>query len=394
MKQNVFASSLVAATSSFTFGLFLTSVGLYLPIVERECKNNDLESYKNVLISLFCNIVFLGAFFSSYFIYIFSGFSKRNLLIFNNLFYFIASFLLLQYTHLYLGIISRFIIGIGAGISCCTVPGYIFMISDESNRGFYMFFNSVGIVGGLIFGKVLHEFCGHTMYVKVFAAILFYLVVHTMALFMAPNVKPKQEDAEKKQGTVMDLIRDPASCRSVVLTIAFHVAQHACGIDYFSIFMDKIFSDDGNQGKKSNGCLSFSALVNIVSANYIDKLGRKPIILISSSIIMISTTLMGKGIINIYTTLLYVFGFNVGLSSIPWFISNEVFPYQYSDAGQRLSVGINWLSAFFLSFFLTPAHAQYGNPVFFLYSLSMMAFIVIVVLLFKETKGKKEIGFQ
>lgn len=393
LSLNVFTSSMIAAFSSFTFGLYLTSVGLFYPKLKSNYEALEFKTNFDIYFTIFATIVFLGAFFSSFYIYFFDSLSKRNLLIFNNLFYFVGGFLLLKFLNVYLGVFSRFVIGLGAGISCCSVPGYIFLISDNTNRGFYMSFNSIGIISGLIVGKIIDVNVPKDHWESAVACILFYIVVHSVALSFLDDVHPKQDKDNLGQRTIFELLGNSAAFKSIALAISFHIAQHACGIDYFSIFIEDLFNGKSHPGLKSILCLCFSALTNVCSARYIDKLGRKPIIILSSSIILLSTAIMGSGTVTLPLALLYMFGFNVGLSSIPWFISNEIFPYEYSNASQRLSVGINWLSAFFLSLFLKPAHDYYKNGTFFLYSFSMMVFIIIVLLFFKETKGRS-IGFQ
>ncbi|KAF9763179.1 Solute carrier family 2, facilitated glucose transporter member 3 [Nosema granulosis] len=393
MVSSVFACSLISSLSSFTFGMSLTSIGLVIGTINKNYVELGFTYEYNHYITLFSTIVFLGAFFSSYFNYFFDRFSKKNLLIFNNLFYFTGFFILWKFPRVYLGILARFIIGLGSGISCCSVPGYIFMISNDSNRGFYMSFNSIGIITGLIVGKCLSVFVKEDYFEAALMAIMGYLVLHSMALTLIKDVKPKQDKDDSGQRSILELFSNSKALKSVLLAVSFHVAQHACGVDYFSCFIDEIFEKNDYAGVKGIGCLTFSAIVSISSANYIDKLGRKPMIIISSSIILLSTGIMGTGIVNVPVALLYMLGFNVGLSSIPWFITNEMFPYEYFNAAQRLSVGINWMSAFIFALSLKPTHEYYGHPTYFFYSFSMTVFIIIVLVLFKETKGKS-VGFQ
>lgn len=394
--KSVFFSSVVASMSSFTFGMLFTSIGLIIPVLEVDYKKQNLSYEFGTYVSLFATIVFLGAFVSSYFAYLLDRISKDKILLYNNMFYFVGCLILLKFPLVYAGLIARFLIGLGVGITCCTVPGYIFLISNDSNRGFYMSFNSIGIVTGLVFGKVLNVFVTNKHWEMGFFGIAIYLFLHSLLLLTLKKEKETGDDTQStKQLTIMQLLNAPGSFKSIVVALAFHIAQHACGIDYFSVFTDELFDkNDEYAGYKSIGCLTFSAIVCMISAGFIDKLGRKQTIIFSSFILMISTAIMGMKYVNIYIALIYMFGFNVGLSSIPWFITNEVFPVEYHNAAQRMCVGINWLSAFILSVFLKPAHERYGDSFYFFYSFNMMAFILFVVLLFKETKGKSIVKFQ
>ncbi|EOB11571.1 glucose transporter type 3 [Nosema bombycis CQ1] len=131
--KSVFFSSVVASMSSFTFGMLFTSIGLIIPVLEVDYKKQNLSYEFGTYVSLFATIVFLGAFVSSYFAYLLDRISKDKILLYNNMFYFVGCLILLKFPMVYTGLIARFLIGLGVGITCCTVPGYIFLISNDSN---------------------------------------------------------------------------------------------------------------------------------------------------------------------------------------------------------------------------------------------------------------------
>ncbi|KAK6090148.1 hypothetical protein P3W45_000874 [Vairimorpha bombi] len=390
-KIQAFLFSVVAALSSFLFGLFLTSESVLYDNLESNYVTQNLNIHFKYYKSLFVSIIFLGAFFSSCFNYLGNMISRKYILIANNILYLLGALIICFFDNIYLLLFCRFIVGMAAGISCCNVPNYIFSTTDDKNRGFYMSFNSIGIVLGLVVGQSLGVYFGSERWFTVYIYIASFIFIHTMLLCLIRN--SHSSITSNDTISIAKLIKDRRARKSIFLAISFHFAQHACGIDYFSIFSEEILKNQSNPGLQGTFSLVFSAIISIISCNFIDKVGRKIFIVLSTSVILVSTFLMGFNIINLPIILFYLFGFNIGMASIPWFITNEIFPVEYMSAAMRLAVGVNWFSAFILSFINTPLHEKIGHYMFFFYTFVMSIFLAIVITTFKETKNRP-VGFQ
>ncbi|EEQ81815.1 hypothetical protein NCER_101601 [Vairimorpha ceranae BRL01] len=385
-KLKLFYYSIIAALSSFLFGLFLTSESVLYPRLEDNFKLQNFYFGFGVYKSLFASIVFLGAFISSYFVFLVNDLDRKIVLIINNLTYLLGSGLTLFFEDIYILLMSRFIIGLGAGISCCIVPSYVFSITDDRNRGFYMSFHSIGIVLGLVIGKVFCITYTSAAWDSVYTFITLLVIIHTIGLFVIK--KCPSSSGEFDHTTIPQLLKNRRAIRSTFLAVCFHIAQHACGIDFFTIFIEEILSQQPDAEIQGAFTLAFSALVSVISCCFIDKVGRKIFMCISTAIVLISTLIMGFGQLKLFICYLYVFGYNIGLSSIPWFITNEIFTPEYCMPAMRLTVGVNWMSAFLLSFINMPLYTMIGSYIFLVNSLFMAVFLVIVVCLFKETKNR------
>ncbi|WUR03804.1 solute carrier family 2, facilitated glucose transporter member 3 [Vairimorpha necatrix] len=393
MKEQIktFLYSTTASFSSLLFGLLFTSEQVLYPKLEENFSTYNLaisfDNYKN----MFAYSVFLGAFFISCLNYIFTGIDRKTVLILNNITYLIACLLSLVSSDICVSLCARLIIGIGAGNSCCIVPNYLFSVTNDDNRGFYMSFHSIGIVFGLVLGKLLQYIYGTDGWRFIYLSVTCFIVIHTIALCFIRNCP--YVTSENDHTTITELLKNKKARKSVFLSLCFHISQHACGIEFFTNFLEAIFDKSSNIELQSVLTLAFSAFVSIISSLFIDKVGRKKFIIISTVIIIFCTLYINFIDMTPLITYVYMFGYNIGIASIPWFITNEIFEPKYVMPAMRLSIGANWLSAFFLSILSFYLHDKIGNTLFLLYGGVMTIFLMIVIVFFKETKNRP-IGFQ
>lgn len=385
-ESKIFSNSVIAALSSFTYGLFQTSSSCLTEVLKSSYDSYNFKLDFIYFESMFTFIVFLGAFTCSLFIYVVRDISRKNLLIYNNLIYLIGSFISIISKDCFVLLGGRCLIGFAAGVTCYTVPSYIFGITHETERGFFMSFHSIGIVLGLVVGKILDVVFSSSYYFWIFLIISLFIVIHTILLLMISNGKTLKLSHE--HSSIKELISDPRARKSVFLALSFHVAQHASGIDHLSISLEEILNHLKNPGLLSILSLAFSALISIICCSFIDKLGRKIMIIVSTVLMAVSTFIMGCNFVNLTMLFIYFFGFNIGMASIPWFITNEIFPADYLNAALRLTIATNWFSAFTISCILKILHNHIDRFMFFIYSLFMIVFLVIVVTMFRETKNE------
>lgn len=385
-KSKIFFNSVIAALSSFIYGLFQTSSSCLSDVLKKSYNSYKFKLDFIYFESMFTFIVFLGAFTCSLFIYLVKNISRKNLLIYNNFLYLVGSFITILSKNCFVLLAGRCLVGFAAGVTCYTVPSYIFGITYETERGFFMSFHSIGIVLGLVIGKILDVVFSDVYYFWIFLIISFLIVIHTVLLLLISNGKTLSLDHE--HSSIKELIKDPRAKKSVFLALSFHIAQHASGIDHLSLSLEEILYDFKNPGLLSILSLSFSALISIICCSFIDKLGRKIMIIISTVLMALSTFIMGFDFVNLTILFIYFFGFNIGMASIPWFITNEIFPPDYVNSALRLTIATNWFSAFIISCILKILHNHIDRLMFFFYSLFMILFLIVITSMFRETKNE------
>jgi SP family galactose:H+ symporter-like MFS transporter len=109
-----------------------------------------------------------------------------------------------------------------------------------------------------------------------------------------------------------------------------------------------------------------NALGTLIAIFYIDKLGRRYILLrmvpfIGASLLVISLGLGLKGYANtdeiadagkwvsLTGILLYLAFFSVSLGCTPWTINSEIYPLHLRGAGNSVSTTTNWVSNYVVS---------------------------------------------
>jgi hypothetical protein len=147
-----------------------------------------------------------------------------------------------------------------------------------------------------------------------------------------------------------------------------------------------------------------NALGTIVAVFYVDKLGRRYIMLRTLPWIGISMAMIGVGMgihnftsdeilgkwIALLSLLCYLAFFSVGMGGTPWTVNSEIYPLHLRGSANALSTTANWISNFLVSqVFLTSIQTKVSQTVSFgvLGLFSGFAWIFIYFLL-PETKGK------
>jgi len=142
-----------------------------------------------------------------------------------------------------------------------------------------------------------------------------------------------------------------------------------------------------------------------ISSFYIDKLGRKILLILSAvgmavGMIGLGTFFFlkekndnvnpeGLGWLPLTALMLFVFAFNFGYGPVPWLFMGEILPSHVKGFGAGLSTSFNW----FLAFLLTKSFEDFKNHLGLsgcYWSLGVISAVAVAfsVLFVPETKGK------
>ena len=170
------------------------------------------------------------------------------------------------------------------------------------------------------------------------------------------------------------------------------------GINAILYYLNDIFSKAGFS--KASGDLQAVAvgatnlLFTIIAMAVIDKLGRKPLLLIGS----VGTAASLAGVAAIFFTgrhenllvwmligFIASFGFSQG--AVIWVYISEVFPNQVRAKGQSLGTLTHWLMNALISGLFPLMAASSGAYPFVFFSAMMALQFFVVLLVYPETKG-------
>ncbi|KAM0671923.1 putative glucose transporter [Ordospora colligata] len=392
MSNAVYYSSVVASMSSMLFGVSLTIMGSMHSRVMSVWSSTMNDAEMDTRWGHTSGAIFLGCLVSNIAINMYKPNFKMTLRM-NNFLYALGylSFLISQ--SFVLVFFGRFILGLASGIACAVVSPYISMIAPEKNRGFLLSFHSLGIIVGITLGNVLACINGmRTWWIPSCIAI----IIASLNFIVLNGVRDPRLSRSEASKSVIDLLEKRCAKRSIFLAVLVHISQHLSGVDYITLFLRDLFSNGKYMYSADTMTILaslFSVFTTIIFANYVDKVGRKPMIIISSMVISISTTMLTMNMYPAIAALLFMLGYNLGLSSIPWFITAEIFPLSYSSPAGLLAVSLNWISAYGILAIFYPLHKAHGNIVFSFYTVCMLVFIGLIICFFKETRNRTP-GFQ
>jgi len=341
-------------------------------------------------------------------------------------------------------VIFRIIGGIGVGAASITSPMYIAEISPARIRGRMVSVNQFAIITGFLVVYFVNYFIalqgsdrwnqqlgwrwmfGSESIPALLLLLLLFLVPesprwlakqnrHDQALAILSRVNgpdyARTELAEIKDaiaqesGSIRQLLA-PGMSIVLVIGIALAVLQQVTGINVFLYFGTEIFKKMGSQ---TNAALLQTIIVGAVNLSFtvvaiwtVDRLGRKPLMMIGSAGMGLCLTAMGLAAYLGRTELwllLFILGyiacFALSVGPVTWVILSEIFPTRIRGRAMGIATVCLWVANYIVSqtfpmmdankYLLEKFHHAFP---FWLYAAFCAVLFFFVRALVPETKGK------
>ncbi|XP_059438505.1 sugar transporter ERD6-like 7 [Corylus avellana] len=191
--------------------------------------------------------------------------------------------------------------------------------------------------------------------------------------------------------------------RSVIIGVGLMVCQQLGGINGVCFYTGTIFETAGFSS--SIGTITYACIQVVVTgmgAFFIDRAGRKPLLLVSGTGLVLGCALAAIAFymkvnelalqavpaLAVTGILLYIASFSVGMGAVPWVVMSEIFPINIKGRAGSLATLVNWFVAWLCSytFNFLMTWSTYGT--FILYGAINALAILFVVLVVPETKGR------
>lgn len=330
--------------------------------------------------------------------------------------------------------IGRLATGYGMGAFSYVVPVFIAEIAPKNLRGFLTASNQFMICAGVsvsfIIGNVLTWRALALVDLVPCAVLLFGLFfIPESPRWLAKIGKQKEFEAslQKLRGKDADISGEAAEIkdyittleqlpkaklldlfqrrylRSVIIGIGLMVCQQFGGINGICFYTSSIFESAGFSS--SLGTIIYAILQVVVTglgAAVIDKVGRKPLLLVSGTGLVLGCVLpaisfylkvhelalQAAPILAVTGILVYISSFSVGMGAVPWVVMSEIFPINIKGQAGSLATLVNWFGAWLCSysFNFLMAWSSYGT--FILYAAINALAILFIITVVPETKGK------
>jgi sugar porter (SP) family MFS transporter len=187
----------------------------------------------------------------------------------------------------------------------------------------------------------------------------------------------------------------------VFLAVAFAIFNQVSGINAIIYYAPRIFEMTG-LGRNSSllstvgiGVVNF--IFTLIAINFIDKIGRKTLMLIGSIGLILTLGLVSQAFysqnfsgwsVTIYL-LVYIAFFAFSQGAVIWVFIAEIFPNQVRAKGQTLGSCTHWVMAALIAFsFPMLAEKLGGGNTFLFFSIMMVLQLIFVWKVMPETKGK------
>lgn len=217
-------------------------------------------------------------------------------------------------------------------------------------------------------------------------------------------------NARVTEATHFAQLTQPGVLRVLMIGICLAVLQQWSGINIIFNYAEEIYR---SAGYDTNGILfnivitgSISMVSTLLALGFVDKRGRRPLMLLGCAGIGLSHLLIGlayqlsiSGLPILILTLCAIAFYSMSLAPITWVIISEIFPGEIRGTAVSISVSALWIASFILTFTFPLIHKSMGSAgTFWLYAAICAAGYVFIYQQVPETKGRSleqiEAGFR
>ena len=384
---------------------------------------------------------------------------RRNVMMLSALVFIISAFVAGASPSAALFIISRVAAGLAVGAASVLAPVYISEVTPAAIRGRLATLQQIMIISGLtgafLVNYWLASTAGHSTAIFwlgypawrwMFWAQVIPAGIYLLTLFLIPDsprflvMRGRQEEAENVLGRILghgvakqkaaeiraslaqdqhrprlsDLIdKNSGKVRKIVWAgIGIAVFQQLVGINIVFYYGSVLWQSVGFTENDSllinilSGALSIVACILTIFT--VDKIGRKPLLLIGSAgmavtlavvAVMFSTgTFTGgtlhlsdqNGTIALIAANLYVIFFNASWGPVMWILLGEMFPNQIRGSGLAVSGFAQWIANFAITVSFPALAAGVGLPVTYgFYAAAAFVSFFFVKTMVNETRGRE-----
>lgn len=341
-------------------------------------------------------------------------------------------------------VIFRMIGGIGVGTASMLSPLYIAEISPAKNRGRMVSYNQFAIVSGMLVVYFVNYFIAAqgtetwnitTGWRWMFASEAIPALLFFICLFFVPEsprwlikqaktnlaelilTKINGEDQAKKEvAEIKDAIQHedcsfmqifkPGIRTAIMIGMVLAVLQQVTGINVFLYYAPEIFK---KLGTGSNVALLQTIIIGAVNMGFtivairtVDKLGRKPLMMIGATGMGICLFALGLAAYLNQTSLWalifilgYIASFALSVGPVTWVILSEIFPTRIRGRALSVVTVLLWAANWLVSqtfpmmdeneFLVKTFHHGFS---FWIYGFMCILLIVFVWRVVPETKGR------
>jgi len=339
---------------------------------------------------------------------------------------------------------GRFVIGLGVGIAAVAAPLYGAEMAPTEMRGRFVSFYQLAITMGIFLAYLVDGALANGDAWRLMlgvAAVPGVLLIGVMlaapesprwlvkmgrrdeALTIIRRVSPSL-DHSRFLDSIEAALREEAHAASwsevftaawrkpLLVAVGLAVFQQVTGINAIIYYADRIFAAAGFTTPASQTLATtwaiggVNVLATFIAIAFIDRLGRRPLLLAGLVGMGVSLAIVGiafhaidaapmasglqvAGIVTLIALVAFIISFAFSLGPVVWTVINEIFPGRVRGRAVAVATAVNWGAAFLVSeFFLTLIDAIGPSFTFWLFGLLCGVCWVWVYCRVPETKDR------
>lgn len=331
---------------------------------------------------------------------------------------------------------GRVLIGAAIGIASFIVPMYISELAPRSIRGALVSFNQLFITAGILLSYMVdNHFAASGNWQAMFAFGLLPGAVLMMGMMFMPysprwlvlkrhadratkvlrrvhgtdDVEEEIAQIEKEikvetrglRALLAPFVRYP-----LIIGIGLAIFQQVTGVNTIIYYAPTIFQYAGFASAEASiaattgvGVANF--LVTILAVLIVDRVGRRPLLLIGTAGMVVSLVVLGAGFelasksggeavgtITAISLIAYISFFAIGLGPVFWLLISEIFPLEVRGTAMSVATVANWSANFVITLtFLHLVELLGQSGTFWLYAAIGVGSFLFAWKLAPETKG-------
>jgi sugar porter (SP) family MFS transporter len=332
---------------------------------------------------------------------------------------------------------GRIIVGLGIGLSSGTVPVYISEVAPAESRGWTVSLFQLAITVGILLAYIVDYgfarlegwrwmFGLAVLPAAVFALGMFYLPESPRWLARqgqqakarqvlarirgTPDVDEEMREIENglrhahERGRLSDLFT-PSVRPALLVGVGLAILQQVTGINTVIYYAPIIMQSAGIPSASgailaTAGIGAVNVLMTLVSMWLIDRVGRRPLLLVGIAGMVVTLGVLGAAFhqsarsaasvwLAVISVMAYVASFAISLGPIFWLLVAEIYPLKIRTSAEGLSATFNWGSNLVVSLtFLTLLQSLGPSQTFWLYGIIAVGAWIFSYVFVPETKGR------
>jgi MFS transporter, SP family, galactose:H+ symporter len=397
-------------------------------------------SLGSAALGLLVSVVTLGALFGALAGGSFTDrFGRRSTLIAGGVLFVIAALSSAVANGLVMLIASRFVVGIAIGLTSVAAPMYIAEMAPAIIRGrlvsLFQLAVTVGILVSYLCDDALAPSSAWRWMLGLGAVPGILLLLGMLLMPESPRwlmksgdvgaahdvllkirepqaVAPEEEEIEEdlthhQQAEWLELL-GPSLRRPLTVGIGLAIFQQVTGINTIIYYAPIIFRQAGLSSASialaaTSGIGVVNVLSTIVAIWLVDRVGRKPLLLVGLLGMTLSLAVLGGAQIfgpalnfspemaapvTVACVGIFIVCFAFSMGPIVWLMISEIFPNRARARAAALATAANWMANFFVSLTFPILRSLMGPTLFLLYAAMAVAAMIFVAGWVPETRGR------